>query len=230
MIGHWKALKKTHLPTYSFPIIKLSDQTLCFDWTLIWASIPARMSIWEWQKWCQLIWREGSFSICFPLASTISRYFFPLSRLIHFLLWEFIHFKFSIFRIVWPALFTIFLGTEVGVEFRKGRRQAARQTPHHHPPPSTTIRHHPPPSPPQITHSPSFKFNLSPWPWSYELRCDRGEREREKEGEGWHLSTNDHDDDFEEDGSDPIADDDAEVAGSCCSCCSSPSSIVEMCR
>ena len=31
LIARWKALKKTLLPIYGFPIIKLSDHTLIFD-------------------------------------------------------------------------------------------------------------------------------------------------------------------------------------------------------
>ena len=74
LIARWKALKKTLLPIYGFPIIKLSDHTLIFDWTLICAKyqlvcriekVKSGANSLGMSSTVQIIWREGAFSLFF---------------------------------------------------------------------------------------------------------------------------------------------------------------------
>ncbi len=74
LIARWKALKKTLLPIYGFPIIKLSDHTLIFDWTLICAKyqlvcrvekVKSGANSLGMSSTVQIIWREGAFLLFF---------------------------------------------------------------------------------------------------------------------------------------------------------------------
>ena len=74
LIARWKALKKTLLPIYGFSIIKLSDHTLIFDWTLICAKyqlvcrvekVKSGANSLGMSSTVQIIWREGAFSLFF---------------------------------------------------------------------------------------------------------------------------------------------------------------------
>ena len=119
LIARWKALKKTLLPIYGFSIIKLSDHTLIFDWTLTCAKYQLICRVEKVKSGAnnslgmsstvEIIWREESFLLFFYPPFLFLNHPAPFSIhsistvgintiQIHDFLWT-----------VWPVLFTLFL-------------------------------------------------------------------------------------------------------------------------